>query len=225
MPMALHVAADDGPVEDVECGEQRGRTVALVIVRHRPGATWLHRQPRLGAVEGLDLALLIDRKDDRVGGRIDIETDHILELFGELWIVRQLERSDTVRCKLVGLQHALDRPQADPDRLCEHPSGPMSGGSWRRPSHEVEDLLDDSGWERRLARRARLVAQQPINTLGHEPCLPDPHHRLRLARSPHDLGSAAAVGGGEDDLSTPHMLLWCAAIRDDRLKSTTIRSG
>jgi hypothetical protein len=36
VPMALHVAADD--VEDVEGGEQRGGTVTLVVVRHRPSA-------------------------------------------------------------------------------------------------------------------------------------------------------------------------------------------
>ena len=56
MPMALHVAADDGAVEDVESGEQRGRAVTFVVVRHRPGAARLHRQPGLGAVECLDLA-------------------------------------------------------------------------------------------------------------------------------------------------------------------------
>src|SRR5262249_48704135 len=77
MPMALHVAADYGAVENIERGEQRGRAVALVIVRHRSGATRLHRQSRLGAIESLDLALLVDREDDGVGGRVDIETDHI----------------------------------------------------------------------------------------------------------------------------------------------------
>jgi len=84
MPMALHVAADNGAVENIERGEQRGRAVALVIVRHRSGATRLHRQSRLGAIESLDLALLVDREDDGVGGRVDIETDHIPELVGEL---------------------------------------------------------------------------------------------------------------------------------------------
>ena len=75
--MALHVAADDGAVEDVEGGEQRRGAVALVVVGHRPGAARLHRQTRLGAVECLDLALLVDREDDGVGGRIDVETDDV----------------------------------------------------------------------------------------------------------------------------------------------------
>src|ERR1700688_4567559 len=54
--MVLHVAADDGAIEDVEGCEQRGGAVTFVVVRHRPGAARLHRQSRLGAVECLDLA-------------------------------------------------------------------------------------------------------------------------------------------------------------------------
>ena len=56
MAVTLHVAADDGPVEEIESREQRGGAVTFVVVRHRPSAARLHRQPRLGAVERLDLA-------------------------------------------------------------------------------------------------------------------------------------------------------------------------
>src|ERR1700690_1252122 len=54
--MALHVAADDGAIENVEGREQRGSAMTFVVVRHRSGTARLHRQPRLGAVERLDLA-------------------------------------------------------------------------------------------------------------------------------------------------------------------------
>src|SRR5262249_10744542 len=37
MPTALHVAADNCAIEDIEGGEQRGRAVAVVVVRHRYG--------------------------------------------------------------------------------------------------------------------------------------------------------------------------------------------
>src|SRR5262245_44399432 len=50
MPVALHVATDNGAVENVEGGEQGGCAVAFVVVGHRPGAPRLHRQSRLGAV-------------------------------------------------------------------------------------------------------------------------------------------------------------------------------
>jgi hypothetical protein len=60
---------DDGAVEDVEGNEQRGGTVTLVVVRHRPRASRLHRQPRLGTVERLNLAHMgIDgsRRSDQI---------------------------------------------------------------------------------------------------------------------------------------------------------------
>jgi hypothetical protein len=44
--------------------------VTFVVVGHRSSTARLHRQTRLGAVERLDLALLVDREDDRMGGRI-----------------------------------------------------------------------------------------------------------------------------------------------------------
>jgi hypothetical protein len=59
---------DDGAVEPIEGGKQRRCAMAFVVVGHRPGAALLHRQTGLGAVERLDLALLINREDDGVGG-------------------------------------------------------------------------------------------------------------------------------------------------------------
>src|SRR6516165_1741795 len=60
--VALHAAADDGAVEYAERGEQGGRAVPLVIMRHSLTTPRLDRQPRLGAVEGLDLALFVERE-------------------------------------------------------------------------------------------------------------------------------------------------------------------
>ena len=55
MAMARVTLTNDGSLEDIEGGEQGGGAVALVIVRHRTGASLLHRESGLGAVEGLDL--------------------------------------------------------------------------------------------------------------------------------------------------------------------------
>ena len=51
--------ADDGAVGDVEGGEQAGDAVADVVVGAALGHAGHHRQHRLGAVQGLDLALLV----------------------------------------------------------------------------------------------------------------------------------------------------------------------
>ena len=58
--MALHAAPDDLALKYIEGGEQGGSTMALVIVGHCGTAPFFHRQTRLGAIEGLDLALLVE---------------------------------------------------------------------------------------------------------------------------------------------------------------------
>jgi hypothetical protein len=90
VPMALHKSADNRAFEHVESSEQRRCAMTLVVVGHRPGATFFHRQAGLCAVEGLDLRLLINRKDDGVGGRIDIEPHDIAQLFDKLRVIGEL---------------------------------------------------------------------------------------------------------------------------------------
>ena len=69
MAMALHTLADDLAFQNVEGGEQGCNSVALVIMGHGAGAPFLHWHSRLGAVQRLDLAFLIDRKNNgRLGG-------------------------------------------------------------------------------------------------------------------------------------------------------------
>jgi hypothetical protein len=125
MAMTLHVAADDRAVEDVEGGKQCGRTVPFVVVGHRAGAAWLDRQTGLGAVERLDLALLVDREDDGMGGRIDIEADDVAQLVDEPWIGGELELLHAVRLKAMQAPDALDGAGADVDGFRHHGGGPV----------------------------------------------------------------------------------------------------
>jgi hypothetical protein len=59
-----------------------------------------------------DLALLVDREYDGILGRIDIETDDVLQLLGKRWTVRQFERADAMWRQLVGFKDALHRAEA-----------------------------------------------------------------------------------------------------------------
>ena len=95
--MALHTSANDLAFEDIESSEQRRCAMALVVVGHRAGSAFLHRQAGLGAVERLDLRLFVDREDDGMGGRIDIKPDNIAQLVDELRVVGKLELVDPVR--------------------------------------------------------------------------------------------------------------------------------
>ena len=84
MAMALHVAADHRAVEDVHRGEQRCRPVPHIVVRHGSSAALLQRQSGLRSRSSAsNLALFIDRQDDGVCGRIDIEPDDVAQFVDE----------------------------------------------------------------------------------------------------------------------------------------------
>ncbi len=73
-----------------------------------------------------------------------------------------------------------------------------------------------------MARWPRLVAQQALHTLMHEPLLPPPQAGLALAGLPHDLVGADRVGAQQNDPRSPHVFLRAVAIRDDRFKTSAI---
>src|SRR5271166_5266779 len=102
MAMMLHTLADDLALKHIERGEQSGDAVTLVVVGHGASPTLFHRQPRLGAIQRLDLAFLIDREHDGVVGRIDVQANDLLELGRELRIVGQLKAPYQMRSQAMG---------------------------------------------------------------------------------------------------------------------------
>jgi hypothetical protein len=205
MPMALHIAADHGSVEDVHRRKQRRRSMAFVVVGHRSGPAFLHRQARLGSVERLDLTLLIDRKDDGVGRRIDIGPDHIAQLLEPM-----------------GAPDALDGRDADAGRVRHRRARPVRGFGQRRLHRQRHDALGDSGIEFRDARRPRLIAQQPFETLGGEAFLPALYTGLGLPSPVHDRVRARPFAVQQHDPRAPNMLLWSVPISNQRTKPIKI---
>jgi hypothetical protein len=45
----------------------------------------------LGAVQSLNLALLVHAQHQRVLGRVQVQTDDVLQFLGERWVVADLE--------------------------------------------------------------------------------------------------------------------------------------
>ena len=125
MSMALHAPADHAAFEHVEGGEQGGRAIPLVVVGHAAATAFLQRQARLGAVESLDLALLVHRQHDGMLRRIDVEADDVADLCGEVRIVGQLELPDLMRPQTVATPDAVHRTDADRADLGHGGGGPM----------------------------------------------------------------------------------------------------
>ena len=112
MAAALHVPARDSAVEDVQHGEQRGRAVALVIMGHGRPPALLERQAGPGAVERLDLRLLVEAEDHGLGGRPRLVAQKALHAFlhepclpaPDRGLRRAGRRHDTVLAVAVGVQ-------------------------------------------------------------------------------------------------------------------------
>jgi hypothetical protein len=222
MAVALHAAADDLAFEHIESGEERGRAMAFVIVGQGSGAALLQGQARLGPVERLDLALLVDGEHEGVRRRIDIEADHVLELGGKLGIGGELELADPVRLQPVRTPDALHRADADRARLRHPGGGPVCRLAGRRAKGERHHALGHLGAESGNARGPRLIAQQTREAFLHEAFLPAPDAGLRLAGSAHDLVRAQPVGRQQNDRGPPDMLLSRVAILDQAAQAAPV---
>src|SRR5262249_16995372 len=60
MAMALIAVADDFAGENIQRRKQSRRTVSLIVMCHGAATAFLQRQPRLSALQSLNLALLVD---------------------------------------------------------------------------------------------------------------------------------------------------------------------
>ena len=124
VPMLAHAASDHGSVENAHGSKKPGRTVAFVIMGQGPTSARLQRQRRLGAMERLNLALLVDRDDDGVSWRIPVEADDVLDLLGEFGIAGALECADAMRLEAIYLPQT-GRCEAERQR-----SWPCAAGQW-----------------------------------------------------------------------------------------------
>src|SRR5260370_20773803 len=130
MAMALHALANDLALNDVERREQSRDIMALVVMGECGSAPLLHRKSRLGTIKRLNLALLVDRQDDRVVGRVDVEADDLVQFGRKLRIVGQLELAHPVRLETMSAPYPLYRADANPGRLRHRGATPVTS---RRP--------------------------------------------------------------------------------------------
>jgi len=115
--VALHAAADHGSVEHAEGGEQGGRAMALIVVRHGLATPGLDRQPGLGAVERLDLAFLVEREHHGMRRGIDIEADDVAELGRKTGSRERLKVRRRCGCRWCPRQMRCTEPSESPIAL------------------------------------------------------------------------------------------------------------
>ena len=85
-----------------------------------------------------------------------------------------------------------------------------------------DDVRHLALFERRNARRPRLVAQQPIHAGFEIAILPSPNRGLGKTCPAHDLSGADPVRSQQHHRRTPDMFLTAIPIRNNRCQTLTI---
>src|SRR5712691_3115551 len=197
--VARQALADDAAVERVEGGEQGGGAVAFVVVGHRAGAAFLHRQARLCPVQCLDLALLVDAEHERLLRRVEVEPDDVCELLAEARVVGKLERLDPMGLETVRVPDPLHARRADALRLGHRATAPVRLTGRRRLRGRCDDRLDLRRRNRRLAPATRLGLGQRRRPVLGEARTPQDHRRPRHAQRTSDLTVRLTRAGQQHD--------------------------
>src|SRR6202521_5819649 len=141
MSMTGHTRTDHGAVQYVEGGKESRRAVPLIVVGHGAATTLLNRQPWLRSFQSLNLALLIHTQHQRFIRWIQVQAHHIVKLFDELLIFRQLEGPGAMWLQPVGIPDTLHRRRTDSVHLRHRSHTPMSRRFGSRMQSSLYDFL------------------------------------------------------------------------------------
>ena len=192
---------------DLECGKQGGRSVALVVVGEGSTTASLQGQPRLGAIQGLNLALFFDARDDRVLWGRQIDPDHVGELLDEALVPRQLEAAHLVRLELMVVPDSMDRALADSLGLGHRTSTPLGCPL----GLVLEGRFDESSNPRlsvsRLPSTAGCDVPHRSNALPCHAVAPQPHGGALDIQILGDAKDRFATAGAQGDSASQGNLL------------------
>jgi hypothetical protein len=136
---------------------------------------------------GDQAVFFIDAEDQRVLRRIEMETDDIFQLSGELRIITDLEALDAVRLQSVG---PPDAAHAGFGNACftRHPAArPLRSVPQKAlcgPGHNIGNLRGGNRW---WAAWPRRILQLPGHALRQQPALPPRSHQWRHRQTLCDL--------------------------------------
>ena len=116
--------------------------MALVVVSHGAAAPFFHRQPRLSALQGLNLALLVHTQDNRLIGRIEVQPHDVGEFLREANIFRELEPFGSVGLKSMSVPNPLDGGLANALGLGHTAGAPVGGTLWLGLGCDLHDIGD-----------------------------------------------------------------------------------
>jgi hypothetical protein len=155
-----------------------------------------------------DLALLVDREDERLVWGVEVKAHDVLDFVDEVLVVRQLEGFHQMRLQPMRLPDLLHAGVADADGLGHRAHAPMRSRRRFLVQRLLHHPLDHRRRQRRLAPGARGISPQAGKPVRHIPILPAIDRPLALAHRAHDRHLAGAFRRQQHDPSAPNQLLW-----------------
>ena len=191
---------------DVHGGEEIGGAVTFVVMGQRHPPASLHGQGGLGAVERLDLGLLVEAEHHGLLGRVQVEPDYVHQLLLEVGVVGDLEGVDLPGLQVVVPPDAGDGVLADAEPLGHQSRRPVGRTVIRDGMKRVvHHRLHGSLREPRPSTPARGDAADTVDALGLEPTSPGPHRLVGGVATPGHLVVPHAIGGQQQGLGLDHL--------------------
>lgn len=144
MSVAGLALGDDVAVGDVQSRKECCRAMPLVVVSDSLDVPQTHRQHGLSALQGLDLALLVDTQHHGVFGWAQVEADDVTHFFNKKRVRRELELSLAVRLQTKSLPDSMDagvREARFPRDTADRPMGAVLGNGLKGLAHQEGNLL------------------------------------------------------------------------------------
>src|SRR5450759_1383436 len=162
---------DDLASLSVQSGEQRSRTVALVIMSPAFCLSWAHGQNWLRAIQSLNLRLLVNAQDQRLIWGIHVKPNYISYFVDEQWIPGKFESLAAVRGQSRGAPHSLDTATTQAASRRQRAVAPVRCIRRRRLQRHGQHSLHFNITESARRARSRLI-QQTIEPFGQKATAP-----------------------------------------------------
>ena len=198
MPVTAKAATDYFAGGHIQGREQRGRAVPGVVMRPPFGLPRLHRQQGLRAVQGLDLAFLVDAEHDRSVRRVHVQADDVPDLLDAERVLGKLERLGAVGLQPERTPDPTDGGLGHAGGLGHPPCTPVGGSLGLGLERFRDDLLDIRVSDLTWGTRPFLVSESVDPSLD-EPAAPLADGLGGDAELGGNPFVVETVGAGQDD--------------------------
>ncbi len=188
---------------DVQGGKEGRGAVAHVIVGDSFHVADAHRQKRLGAVQGLNPALLVDAEHHGLVRRVQIQPDDVADLLHEEGVGGELEVALPMRLQPESTPDAMNRRGADLRVLGHRTDAPVGGPGGLALEGLVDQLGDFLVGDGTRSTGTHLVVQTRQSVLQIA-LAPLADHLLAQADLLGDHLVGQPFGGQQDDAGPGH---------------------